>query len=69
MACRLAKLAKDVRGWMGYFGISDYYRPIPEIDQWIRRRVRMCYWKQWCQTRTKVRYLRALWARANATRS
>ena len=60
MAYRLAKLAQYVRGWMGYFGISDYYRPIPEIDQWIRRRVRMCYWKQWRRTRTKVRHLLAL---------
>lgn len=20
---------------------------VPEIDEWLRRRVRMCYWKQW----------------------
>ena len=44
---RLAKLAQYLRGWMGYFGISQYYRPIPELDEWLRRRVRMCYWKQW----------------------
>jgi len=60
MAYRLDKLAQYVRGWMGYFGISDYYRPIPEIDQWVRRRVRMCYWKQWRKVRTKVRNLLAL---------
>lgn len=23
---------------MGCFGISDYYQPAPELDQWIRRR-------------------------------
>lgn len=60
MDYRLDKLAQYVRGWMGYFGISDYYRPIPEIDQWLRRRVRMCYWKQWRYVRTKVRNLLAL---------
>lgn len=60
MDYRLHKLAQYVRGWMGYFGISDYYRPIPELDQWIRRRVRMCYWKQWRYVRTKVRNLLAL---------
>ena len=32
MAYRLDRLARYVRGWMNYFGISDYYRPIPEID-------------------------------------
>jgi len=60
MAYRLARLAQYVRGWMGYFGISDYYRPIPELDHWLRRRVRMCYWKQWRKVRTKVRNLLAL---------
>jgi RNA-directed DNA polymerase len=54
---RLKKLAQYVRGWMNYFGISEYYRPIPEIDQWLRRRLRMCYWKQWRRCRTKVRNL------------
>jgi hypothetical protein len=27
---------------MYYFGIAEYYRPIPELDSWIRRRVRKC---------------------------
>jgi RNA-directed DNA polymerase len=60
MAYRFRKLAQYVRGWMGYFGISDYYRPVPEIDHWLRRRVRMCYWKQWRYARTKIRNLLAL---------
>lgn len=60
MGYRLRKLAEYVRGWMGYFGISDYYRPVPELDHWLRRRVRMCYWKQWRYARTKVRNLLAL---------
>jgi len=60
MRYRLDKLAQYVRGWMGYFGLSQYYRPIPELDEWLRRRVRMCYWKQWRLRRTKVRRLLAL---------
>ena len=60
MDYRLFKLAEYVRGWMNYYGISDYYRPVPEIDKWIRRRIRMCYWKQWRFARTKVRHLLAL---------
>jgi len=57
MEWRLYKLRQYVRGWMGYFGISEYYRPIPELDEWIRRRIRMCYWKQWRWPRTKIRHL------------
>jgi RNA-directed DNA polymerase len=66
MEYRLEKLAQYLRGWMNYFGISEYYRPIPEIDHWLRRRVRMCYWKQWRYARTKVRALRKLGTSLNA---
>ena len=57
---RLHKLAQYVRGWTAYFGISQYYRPVPELDDWIRRRIRMCYWKQWRWVRTKIKHLLAL---------
>ena len=57
LAFRLKKLAQYVRGWMQYFGSAEYYRPIPELDHWLRRRIRMCYWKQWRKCRTKVRNL------------
>jgi len=60
MPYRFDKLGQHLRGWMGYFGISEYYRPIPELDEWLRRRVRMCYWKQWRRTRTKIGHLLAL---------
>jgi len=60
MEHRMRKLAEYIRGWMNYFGISEYYRPMPVLDEWLRRRVRMCYWKQWRWCRTKVRELRKL---------
>lgn len=56
----MTKLAQYLRGWMNYFGLSDYYRPVPGLDQWLRRRIRMCYWKQWRRVRTKDRHLLAL---------
>jgi len=62
MEYRYQKLSQYIRGWMNYFGISEYYRPIPEIDQWLRRRMRMCYWKQWRLPRTKIRKLLKLGA-------
>ena len=33
MRYRLRELGRFLRGWMGYFGLSDYYRPWPEIDR------------------------------------
>jgi len=63
MSFRLKKLREYVHGWMGYFGISEYYRPIGTLDSWIRRRIRMCFWKRWRYARTKVRALRKLGTR------
>jgi RNA-directed DNA polymerase len=60
MEFRFEKLAQYLRGWMNYFGISEFYRPIPEIDHWLRRRIRMCYWKKWKRCKNRIRNLLAL---------
>lgn len=57
MRKRLAVLARYVRGWITYYGLSNYYRPLPELDRWLRRRVRMCYWKQWGRPRRRIAML------------
>ena len=57
MDYRLRKLAEYIRGWMGYFRITEYYRPIPQLDQWIRRRIRCCFIKQWRKPKTRYRNL------------
>ena len=66
MEYRYKKLSQYIRGWMNYFGISEYYRSILEFDQWLRRRMRMCYWKQWRLPRTKIRKLLKLGASLKA---
>jgi len=57
MAHRLEQLRFYVGGWMNYFGISQFYSPIQGMDDWVRRRIRMCYWKQWRYIRTRVQKL------------
>ena len=54
---RYRKLREYITGWMNYYALSEYYRPIPRLDQWIRRRIRMCYLKQWRKPRTRIRNL------------
>jgi RNA-directed DNA polymerase len=54
MDYRQRKLSEYLRGWMAYFALSEYYSPVPELDEWIRRRIRMCYWKQWRRCRKRV---------------
>jgi RNA-directed DNA polymerase len=60
MEWRLRKLREYMRGWINYFGISEYYKPIPPLDQWIRRRLRMCYWKMWKRPKQRRKQLRKL---------
>jgi RNA-directed DNA polymerase len=57
MAYRTRKLNEYIRGWIHYFGLSQYYRPLPELAAWLRRRLRRWVWKQWRSVRTKVREL------------
>ena len=61
MKYRLHKLGQYVRGWVRYFGGVLGHQPVlarrTELDEWIRRRIRMCYWKtlfQWGLTCTQV---------------
>ena len=55
--CMLRELRRYVVGWMNYFGIHQLYRVIPELDQWLRRRVRLYYWKQWKNPHARRRNL------------
>jgi RNA-directed DNA polymerase len=57
MGYQLFKVSQYLRGWVNYFGIANAYQACVELDHWIRRRVRMCYWRQWRKPRTKVQNL------------
>lgn len=54
---RLEKLNSYLMGWSGYFGIAETLSIFQELDEWIRRRLRMCLLKQWKRCRTKLRNL------------
>jgi RNA-directed DNA polymerase len=54
MEYRIERLNLYLRGWMNYFGISQLYGPMDWLDGWLRRRLRMCYWKQWRRPRTRI---------------
>ena len=60
MHYQLFKVSQYLRGWINYFGIATGYQRCCDLDHWIRRRVRMAYWRQWRKPRTKVRNLMRL---------
>lgn len=57
MQTKIKKLSQYLRGWMNYFGVAMPYQMSVDLDQWIRRRIRMCFWKQWRKPRTKIQNL------------
>ncbi len=57
MEYRIQKLNQYLIGWCGYFALTDTRSIFSELDGWIRRRLRMCLWKNWKKPKTKVRNL------------
>ncbi|MDM5250380.1 group II intron reverse transcriptase/maturase [Lysinibacillus sp. G4S2] len=57
MEYRIQQLNQYLIGWCGYFALADTKSIFESLDGWIRRRLRMCLWKNWKKPRTKVRNL------------
>ncbi|HHV76302.1 MAG TPA: group II intron reverse transcriptase/maturase [Syntrophothermus lipocalidus] len=68
MEKRIERLNQYLRGWVGYFRLTEAPSILQSLDEWIRRRLRMCLLKQWKRPRTRRKNLVALgipedWAR------
>ena len=57
MEYRIKKLNQYLIGWCGYFALADTPSIFNKLDSWIKRRLRMCLWKNWKKPRTRVRNL------------
>lgn len=53
MEFRAMKLKQLMIGWVSYFKLADMRSTLKELDEWVRRRIRLCYWKQWKKIKTK----------------
>ncbi len=53
MEQRSIKLRQCIIGWINYFGMAEMKAAAKALDEWLRRRIRMCFWKQWKKIRTK----------------
>ena len=49
-----------LRGWIGYFRLTESKRVLEEVDGGVRRRLRCLLWRQWKRPRTRMRKLCAL---------
>lgn len=73
---KFRKLKEKLRGWINYFKIANMRNLTKALDQWLRRRIRLCIWKQWKRVRTRFKELKKrglskqkAWEYANTRRS
>ena len=60
MANVIERINPVLRGWAGYFKLSQSKRPLEEIDGWVRRKLRCVVWRQWKRPSTRARNLMRL---------
>ena len=51
---------KYVTGWWAYFKLAGNRRPIFDLEPWIRRHIRACFWKRWHSAQGRRSALRKL---------
>ena len=56
----IERINPTLRGWAGYFKLSQSKRPLEELDGWVRHKLRCAVWRQWKQPATRVRNLMRL---------
>jgi len=49
---RIIRLKQVITGWVNYFGIAEMGRLAKGLDEWLGRKIRMCYWKRWKKIKT-----------------
>ncbi len=59
-AQRCVELRRYFQGWVGYFRLVPIKSFFSDLDKWVRRRLRMCIWKQWKTGRTRAANLMKL---------
>jgi RNA-directed DNA polymerase len=55
---RALKLAQFIRGWVNYFSLADMKQLLRNTDEWLRRKIRAVYWKQWKKLKTRYRMIK-----------
>ena len=55
---RALKLTQFIRGWVNYFAMADMKQLLRSTDEWLRRKIRAIYWKQWKKIKTRYRMIK-----------
>lgn len=55
---RILKLKQYIIGWLNYYRLADMKGILKRTDEWLRRRIRAIYWKQWKRVKTRYKMIR-----------
>ena len=65
--CKMTNVIKRInpvlRGWAGYFKLSQSKRPLEELEEldgWVRHKLRCVLWRQWKRPSTRARNMMRL---------
>jgi group II intron reverse transcriptase/maturase len=54
---RALKLKQFITGWVNYFKLADMKNLLKSTDEWLRRKIRAIYWKQWKGVKTRYKMI------------
>jgi hypothetical protein len=55
-----------IRGWWEYFRLAEARQPLRDLEGWVRRHIRKCFWLRWHDRRGRERRLRQLGLKGTA---
>lgn len=58
-----------LKGWWQYYGRAEWIRPVLDLDGWLRRHMRKCFWLRWHGWRGRRQALRRLGVPEHVVRS
>jgi group II intron reverse transcriptase/maturase len=57
LAKTIGDLVPLIRGWVGYYRLSEVRGSFEQLDEWLRRRLRSILWRQWKRNWTRFKEL------------
>ena len=54
------ELKQFITGWVNYYKLANMGNWLKQIDEWMRRRIRMVFWKRWKRVKTRYHNLEKL---------
>jgi group II intron reverse transcriptase/maturase len=54
---RKERLRQFITGWTNYFKLADMKSLLRQTDEWLRRKIRAVYWRQWEKVKTRYKMI------------